>query len=173
MHWLDAHQGTATTVLTLVLVLVTAYYAFQNRQMVLEMRRSRNAALLPKLALGFQRVGPTTVMLSVRNVGPGAALNPHLVMTWRPKGGEDVTRPWRGRVLPSGESIDFFPPSGDLNNSMNWIPEVFSEIRLSGRMADAAGELHEVDELFDNLADWRQVLVESKMRYRQDDQNHV
>lgn len=39
--WLDKHQGVASAVLTAVLVVVTIYYAFQNRRMVLEMQRAR------------------------------------------------------------------------------------------------------------------------------------
>jgi hypothetical protein len=45
--FLDRHQGATTAVLTLVLVLVTSYYAYQNRKMAIEMKHAREAAIRP------------------------------------------------------------------------------------------------------------------------------
>jgi hypothetical protein len=51
VDWLDKHDGSAVAVLTLLLVLTTIYYAWQNRRMVKEMEAARRLTLLPKLAL--------------------------------------------------------------------------------------------------------------------------
>ena len=45
VNWLDKHQGVASAFLTAVLVVVTIYYAVQNRRMVLEMERARKLAV--------------------------------------------------------------------------------------------------------------------------------
>lgn len=45
VNWLDKHQGVASAFLTAVLVVVTIYYAVQNRRMVLEMERARTLAI--------------------------------------------------------------------------------------------------------------------------------
>lgn len=44
---------TAIVLLTAALVLVTGYYAWQNHQMVQEMRRSRELSVAPKLVLSI------------------------------------------------------------------------------------------------------------------------
>ena len=74
-------------VATIVLVLVTVYYAWQNRQMATanrdansiardtldEIRKSRIESLRPHLALSLEFFAPTYVKLRVTNLGGGAA----------------------------------------------------------------------------------------------------
>ena len=169
LHFLDDHQGAAVALLTAALVFVTTYYAFQNRQMVVEMRRSRNLSILPKLALEFHRLGPTTVTLAVSNVGPGAALAIDIKMTWEPLDrGKRVERRWRRNVLAPGEQADFMPP-GSLNGNMDSLPSLYKRVRLQGSLVDAAGGRHKVDEVFDELAEWREILSDAHQRYVADD----
>jgi len=75
---------SATEVLTGVLVLVTAYYAWQNQRMVGEMRRSRELSVLPKLAVDLRLQGPTFAQVQVLNVGPGPALAVDLRIAFEP-----------------------------------------------------------------------------------------
>jgi len=84
LDFLDQHAGAFAALLTLVLIAVTAYYAFQNRRMVKEMERTRELSLLPRLALEFHRLGSATVTLSICNVGPGAALDVDVRMVYEP-----------------------------------------------------------------------------------------
>jgi hypothetical protein len=72
---LDRHQGASTAILTAALVAVTVFYAWQNRKMVGEMKKARDATILPKLALDLHALGPTVFDLAIKNVGPGAALD--------------------------------------------------------------------------------------------------
>jgi hypothetical protein len=44
VNWLDSHQGTSIVLLTIALVVVTTYYAVQNRRMATEMRRANQLA---------------------------------------------------------------------------------------------------------------------------------
>lgn len=162
VDYLDAHQGAFAALLTAALVLVTAFYAWQNRQMVLEMKRSRDTAILPKLALEFHRLGPNVVSLAIRNVGPGAALDIDVRTEWVPLSTEDDapgTR-WRRNLLSPGEQAELFPP-GDLGANLNTLPERFREVRLKGSLRDAAGNEHRVDEAFADLPEWRRVLEEA------------
>lgn len=166
LHFLDEHQGAVVAFLTALLVLVTMYYAVQNRQMVMEMRRSRNLAILPRLALDFHRLATTTVTLAVKNVGPGAALDIDVTMIWEPSssGKSCVERRWRRSILAPGEQADFMPP-GSLSGNMNLLPSTYRRIRLQGALTDAAGRRHDVDEVFDDLAEWREVLKGARQRY--------
>lgn len=152
--------------LTAALVLVTIYYALQNRRMVAEMRRARGLAILPKLALDFHRLGPTTVTLAIKNVGPGAALGVDVKVVWEPlAAGERTENRWRRNVLAPGEQADFMPPGVGLSGNIDSLPTKYRRVRLVGTMVDAAGEKHEVSEVFDELPEWREVLGDAHQRF--------
>ncbi len=73
--WLNDNQGAVIAVLTLVLVAITGFYAWQNRRMVDEMRASRRQAVAPQFVLDLNLAGPQAVFLDVHNAGSGPALN--------------------------------------------------------------------------------------------------
>jgi hypothetical protein len=126
--------------------------------MVSEMRKARQQAMLPRLAIGFHRLGPTVITTAVKNVGPGAALAVDTRLIYEPSGdGERVERRWRANMLAPGEQHDFMPP-GELQDNLNSLPATYAAVRLVGTMRDALGNTHEVDEIFDDLAEWREVL---------------
>lgn len=166
VNYLDQHQGAAAAILTAALVLVTIYYAVQNRRMVAEMRRARGLAILPKLALDFHRLAPTAVTLAIKNVGPGAALDVDIKVIWEPlTAGDCAENRWRRNVLAPEEQVDFLPPGTDLNGNIDSLPAKYRRVRLMGTMLDAAGEKHDVNEVFDELPEWRKVLSEAHQRF--------
>jgi hypothetical protein len=166
VDYLDQHQGAAAVILTAVLVLVTIYYAIQNGRMVVEMRRTRGLVILPKLALDFHRLGPTTVTLAIKNVGPGAALGVDVKVVWEPLAtGERTENRWRRNVLAPGEQADFMPPGTGLSGNIDSLPAKYRRVRLVGTMVDAAGVSHGVSEVFDELPEWREVLGDAHQRF--------
>jgi hypothetical protein len=164
--YLDRHFGAASVLLTIVLIAVTAYYATQNRRMVKEMAKARHLSVMPKLALEFHRLGPTAMTVAIRNVGLGAALELDVRLGYEPVPGRATReeRRWRRNVLAPGEQKDFLPP-GNLDGNSNTLTANFSSIRLTGSMKDALGNEHSVDESFDDLAEWRQVLADAHQRW--------
>ena len=166
IEYLDDHAGAFTALLTAALILVTTYYAVQNRRMVKEMARTRELSILPKLALEFHRLGPTAMTVAVVNVGPGAALAIDVRMIYEPsdEGGHDEERRWWQNVLASGERRDFMPP-GELNGNLNTLTATYRAIRLVGTMKDAAGKTHVIDEAFAELSEWREVLGGAHQRF--------
>jgi len=166
VSWLDNHEGAVTVLLTAVLIAVTAYYAIQNAHMVGEMRRARLAALMPKLAIEFQFIGPVTATVAIRNVGPGAALDIDVRLIYErvQNGREAPERRWRRNVLSSGEQFDFGIP-GETQGQIDSLASAYRAIRLVGKMKDAAGSEHKVDESFEDLAEWREVLEQAHVRW--------
>jgi hypothetical protein len=165
ISYLDRHQGAVTAFLTLALVLVTVFYAWQNLRMAREMREARSAAIRPKLALELHRLGPTAAALAIRNVGAGSALDVDVQTEWVTA--DDKPNPaarWRRNLLPPGEQAELLPP-GDLNDNINSLPRTYREIRLVGQVTDAAGAVHQVDERFADLAEWREVLGDAHERW--------
>lgn len=156
---LDGHSGSTSAILTAALVLVTGYYAITNRRVLMEMKAARDAALLPKLALEFHRLGPNVVDLAIRNVGPGAALNVDVHVEWLPA--DQAASPtrvhWRRNLFSPGEQAELAPP-GDLNGNLGHLPTLFRDMLLTGSMQDATGKPYAVDEAFGNITEWRDLL---------------
>ena len=98
--------------LTSVLVGITAFYAWQNYRMANEMRAAREVAVLPKLALHLGMVGPAHGFVYLSNVGPGAALDIDIGITFVPHEGSadsQVEHRWSATVMAPGETHHFFP----------------------------------------------------------------
>lgn len=167
LGFFDKHQGSSTVILTAALVAVTAFYAWQNRKMVSEMKKARDAAILPKLALDFHPIGPDVVDLAIRNVGPGAAIDIDIRTEWVPV---DASAPapgarWRRNIMSPGEEVQLFlPTKGDRN--LKALSETYKEVRLVGAMADAAGNPHEVDERFEDLPEWVRLLKDAHQSWK-------
>jgi heme/copper-type cytochrome/quinol oxidase subunit 2 len=74
-----------TAVLTAVLVMVTAYYAWQTYRMVVEMRQDRRQRETPKVVLDLRSEGAAFAPPSVCNIGLGPALDVDVTMTFVPR----------------------------------------------------------------------------------------
>ncbi len=99
------------TLLTGALVIITAYYAWQNHRMVKEMREARRLSVLPKLAISIFMHGPTFGMPRLVNVGQGPALDVDINLVFSRRDGSGVEeRTWKAGVMPPGETHDFMPP---------------------------------------------------------------
>jgi hypothetical protein len=157
--YLDKHQGGFTAILTLCLVGITFYYAIQNRRMVAEMKKARDATILPKLAIDLHALGPNAVALAIKNVGPGAALDIDVRTEWVPAftSLEVAGKRWRKNLMASGEQVVLFPP-GELGGNLTPLTETYREVRLRGELKDVGGRVREVDEAFEDLAQWAKVI---------------
>jgi len=156
----------ATLLLTLVLVGITAYYAWQNRQMVQEMRATRSLQVLPKLALQWHGVGPTVSFIRIVNVGPGPALNVDLKLRFVP---HDQTNPIDERTLQSnliapGEHWDVIPGRNGVPD-MERLAAQFDRIELSGSCEDALAEPHSVCDALSDIGRWREIQKDARVRW--------
>ena len=97
-----------TEILTGALVLITAYYAWQNFRMVQEMRAARAAAIQPRLVPTVAHLPAGHANLRVINVGPGAALDVDIHLNLDPNS-PDIH--YTTSVIPTGEFHDFMIPS--------------------------------------------------------------
>jgi hypothetical protein len=131
-----------------VLVVVTSYYAWQTKQMAIEMRRARLLSLLPKLVLDIAMPGPTFGLVVVRNVGTGPALEADLRLGFEgTTEAEREERFWLAHVIAPGENHEFLPPQAV--NSLDDLAAQHPVITLRGSHLDALGQSHAVDERMD------------------------
>lgn len=165
---------SATETLTAVLVLVTAYYAFQNRRMVQEMARSRAITVLPKLSLSWVMLGPVNPVPALTNVGPGPALDVDVVMTYVPVAGSSaapISVRWESNLMVAGEHNEFLTPEGGGGSMMQTdeLAERYVEVRLSGSCIDALGEVHQVRDVLTDIAAWKKMSGDSLRRWQSPD----
>lgn len=150
-----------TAALTAVLVVVTAYYAWQTYQMVVEMRRDRRERAMPRVVLDLRSEGVGFVPPSVCNVGLGPALDLDVKMTYVPRNGASLTgvdfttRRWRSRLVASGERARFLPPTDAVGQPlhMDRVAELFRAVRLEGTCQASVGEPVTIDEEVGDLAE--------------------
>lgn len=122
-----------------------------------ESRLTRHLSVLPKLAINLETITGMFVGLKLTNVGQGPALEVELVIAFEPEDGGLAPRDervWRTKVLARDEWVRFVPPRGEQGDPLE-VPALgyaYSEITVKGRMRDALGQEHEIDEYLHDLA---------------------
>jgi hypothetical protein len=176
LDFLDDHSGSMTALLTIALVLVTAYYARQNHRMAEEMENARKQTVLPKVALGMVGLTPTMVALKAQNVGQGAAFDVDIALELVPHDVQAETRTvrWRSNLIAPGEENQFLVKGddGDLINT-DELSASYREIRLVGTLRDALGDTHHVSDTVRDVAEWRDLLTESHQRWRDEPETRL
>lgn len=168
--FLDSHQGAATAILTAVLIGVTSYYAWQNRQMVKEMAATRKITVLPKLVIEWTMTSSTIALPTLCNVGPGPALNVDIAIQYIPLAGQKhklKVRRWTANLMVPGESKQFLPLESDFSGSMTTeeLAKTYARIKLTGECRDALGETYIVEDQLDDIAEWRRLSGEAITRW--------
>lgn len=143
--------------LTGALVIITAYYAYQTRVMVGEMREARLAALRPRLVpvVEYDSVRRGTVY--VENIGAGPALNVEIVLTFEPNGTSFTLSRY---LLRSGDRRFWNPAhAGDQESTpQEYHPDAqlphHTNVHLTGWCDDLRGRRHEVNERTIVLNKW-------------------
>lgn len=159
-------QETATMApldwLTLGLVLITGYYAWQTHRTVAEMRDARLAAIRPHLVPVFKYDEPGLGVgaINIENLGQGSALDIDVTLSLEPDG---MRTRWQGAILRSGERRLWSPTTeGGPGRARHPVrPAAFSErthVRIVGRCRDIAGKVHTFDERVPLRDDWQIVL---------------
>ncbi len=162
--WITAGFIAVLAIFTLALAVVTGRYVEQTRLMVDEMRATREESrlarelsVLPKLAIDMETIAGMFMGLKLTNVGQGPALELQLTITFEPVEGGSLppdVRPWRAKVLARDEWLRFVPPRDQQGELLDvpFLGQAYRTITVKGRMHDALGHEHEVDERVDDLA---------------------
>ena len=173
-------NSLALTVFTLALVVVTIYYALQTKRMVEEMRATRaesrlarELSVLPKLAIDLDTITGMFVGLKLTNVGQGPALEVELIVAFEPAEGSSLPRderPWRANVLARNEWLRFVPPRSEQGKPLE-VPALgraYKEATVKGRMHDALGRQHEVEERVSDLAGLHELTTQAMVLLEKD-----
>lgn len=164
----------ATQVLTAALVLVTAYYALQNRKIVKEMAAARAVSVMPKVALVWTMAAADLGFPTIKNVGPGPALDVEIAVRFQPLAGKEdkeIVRQWTASVLAPGEEKQFLPlrTVGDNLMRTETLANTYASVVLTGSYRDALGTEHAADDALADIAEWRRVTGEAVARWQEPD----
>lgn len=139
---------TAIEWLTLALVLITLFYAWQTRQTVKEMRKARVEVVRPRIVpiVSYDAVG--TGCVSVENIGTGPALDLKLVLAFEP--GTAVYRIQLPLLAVGGRRVWNPGARGNENQEQPYHPDSHlpnhEYLHLTGSCRDLFGGMHQVDE---------------------------
>jgi hypothetical protein len=162
-----------TTVLTGVLVVITGYYAWQNRKMAQEMAAARRISVFPKLVLEWTMASPVLGFPTLKNVGPGAALDVDITISFEAlrEGGLTESRNWTASVVVPGEERQFLPPSTGGGGMMDTeaVARAYSRVVLTGHYRDALGEPQVAADVLPDIAEWRAISKAAHARWEEPD----
>lgn len=68
-----------------VLVGINAYYSWQTRQEIAEMKKARKTEFMPHIKVALAFLGPLALILRITNVGKGPAIDVKTMITFRLK----------------------------------------------------------------------------------------
>jgi hypothetical protein len=148
----------AVGLLTGALVLVTAYYAYQTRETVKELRGARAASIMPKPAMNFDYVGGPNFFAVLANTGTGPALQVDLTMSYEP-GGPRIG--WRSPLMSVGERVRFLGPEG-IHVTTELIDK-YERVVLSGSCLDALGGTCVVNQTVVLREQWESSVAASRL----------
>jgi len=103
------HPSDVNIIATLLLVLVTAFYAYWTWRMVGEMKRAREEETAPYLIASLFPITQQSVKLQIHNAGRGPALNVEADIRFNPSNGTQ-SHHWKHPIMLPGTREDFRIP---------------------------------------------------------------
>jgi len=132
----------ASVVVTIVLVAINAYYAWQVRQTIREMEKARKAEFIPHVRAELIWLGPIFLLLQLTNFGKGPAINIKAQITFLPS---KEKRLWDQMIMSPSESIRILLPEGNIDK----VCETSAQILVKGEYKDIFGQTFEISDTID------------------------
>ena len=141
----QTNLSVLTLLSSLILVGITAWYAWQTHKTVVEMRESRRSAVEPHIRLDFELLGSCGVA-KIENLGPGPALDVRARVTHGDSGdGPEASASWDSPVLRVGESrLLRYPLERGEHIPLSTLKERGTIFVLAGTCKSVTGEVHAV-----------------------------
>lgn len=127
---------------TIVLIVISVFSTWQNRQTIFEMEKARKAEFMPHIRAELSLFGPVFLILKLTNFGKGPATNVKAEITFLPSGQQ---RQLTQTILSPDESFRIYLPEG----SMEKAGKKSAKINVKGTYTDIFGKNFEVDETID------------------------
>jgi hypothetical protein len=122
---MEIHPSDINIIASLLLVLVTAIYAYLTWRMVSEMRRAREEETTPYLIASLFPIGQKFVKLQIHNAGRGPALNVEADIRFNPANGTQ-SHHWKHPIMLPGTHEDFRIPGSEFN--IDKLAEIYQSV---------------------------------------------
>lgn len=132
----------ASVLVTVVLVVINAFYAMQTRQTIKVMEKARKTDFLPHVRAELSFYGPFLLILKATNFGKGPATNVEAEITFLPSSEKRV---WQQETMAPNEFIRIILPDGSLGRVL----ERSAEITVKGKYKDVFGQTFPINERMD------------------------
>jgi len=145
--------GTAVlAIATMVLVIITGYYAKQTKKTVTAIEKSAELSIQPHLKASIIMMGPVAIDLKISNVGNGAAKNIELEFWIETK--DSTKKNWNKPLLMPKEGEEFFIPDEQKGSQfgIDYFKQNQTTICIKGKYYDILGKGHLIDDKIDVTA---------------------
>jgi len=132
----------ATVLLTTVLVIINAYYAWQVRQTISEMEKARKADFIPHIRAELTWLGPVFLLLKFTNFGKGPATEINVEAIFEPSNEKKL---WQESIMAPNEYIRIFLPDGKIDN----VCRASAIVTVKGEYKDIFGKQFKINEKID------------------------
>lgn len=132
----------ASVLVTIVLVIINAFYLMQTRQTNKTMEKARKTDFLPHVRAELSFLGPVFLILKATNFGKGPATDIRAEITFLPL---NEKRVWQQAIMSPNEFIRILLPDGSLAK----ILERSAEIIVKGEYKDVFGQTFPINERID------------------------
>jgi hypothetical protein len=132
----------ASVLVTIVLVVINAFYLMQTRQTIKAMEKARKTDFLPHVRAELSFLGPVFLILKATNFGKGPATNVKAEITFLPS---NEKRVWQQAIMSPNEFIRILLPDGSLARVL----ERSAEITVKGEYEDVFGQTFPTNERID------------------------
>jgi len=136
-------------IVTIVLVIITGYYAKQTKNTVTAIQKSAELSIQPHLKASINMIGPVAIDLKISNVGNGAAKNIELEFWIETK--DSTKKSWNKPLLMPKEEEEFFIPDEQKGSQfgVDHFKQNQTTIRIQGKYYDILGKEHLIDDKID------------------------
>jgi hypothetical protein len=150
---------------TIILVIVTGYYALQTRNTVEAVKSSAEIGVRPFLKGSMRARGPGSLRLQIENIGKGPANNVHIeyrtesasrvsLSNPQPSILDTTPRNWSSEVIMSNEIEQFFltGPNKNIVYSFDYFHNSPTTIFITGSYSDILGNQYFINQQIDVTA---------------------
>ena len=151
---------------TIVLVIVTAYYAKQTKNTVKVLEKTAELSIRPYLKGTFEPMGPVAGNLSIKNVGNGPANK--IELSYWVDGKDDTKRNWVKPLMMPDEKEEFFIPKNktDTEQLMDYFKNNQTEVKIVGKYFDVLEKEYQINDSIDVTVYVKQ-FDDTKVRYKE------
>lgn len=132
----------ATVLLTVVLVIINAYYAMQNRQTISEMEKARKIDFIPHVRMDLVWLVSSFIVLKLTNFGKGPAKELKINIVFEPS---NQKKTLNQAIMAPDESLKILLPDGRISKVRN----TSAFIDIKGEYKDIFDQIFEINERID------------------------